>query len=157
MMAHRCSTQDAGNATGFSFTARSVDLAKGTRSYAANAYYGPNAYRPNLVLLTGAQVTKIKFAKSKGKITATGVVYKVGNVTYTAAAKKEVILAAGSLKTPQLLELSGVGNQELLSKLGIEVILNLSGVGENLQVIITLACIGRDLLREPLGSPGRTL
>jgi choline dehydrogenase-like flavoprotein len=61
--------------------------------YAANSYYTPNARRPNLMLLTGAQATKIVLGKNQ---LATGVEYTVNNTTYTAQSSKEVILAAGS-------------------------------------------------------------
>ncbi|KAJ7503684.1 alcohol oxidase [Mycena galericulata] len=127
------SNPDGGNATGFPLLARSVSPTQGVRSYASNGYFTPNLAKPNLFLLTDAQVTKINFNKDRSGITATGVEFLVGSKTYTAEARKEVILAAGSLKTPQLLELSGVGNSKLLSSLGIPSILDLPQVGENLQ------------------------
>ncbi|KAG8940235.1 hypothetical protein FRC04_005480 [Tulasnella sp. 424] len=66
-------------------------------------------------------------------VTATGVTFKVGSKTYTAKVKKEVVVSAGSLKTPQLLELSGIGNKSILKKYGITPLVDLPGVGENLQ------------------------
>ncbi|KAJ7116266.1 alcohol oxidase [Mycena crocata] len=122
---------DLGDPLGFSSIARNVDPVKGVRMYASNAYYTPNANRKNLILLTGAQVTKVVFDKHTA--VATGVEYSVANETYTANVSKEVILAAGSLKTPQILELSGVGNKTLLSKLDIPCLVDLPAVGENLQ------------------------
>lgn len=114
--------------------ARSVDLTTGTRSYAASAYYNNEVRtRSNLVVLTGALVTKLNWANSTShEIRASGVQYVVGNETFQANATKEVILSLGSLKTPQLLELSGVGNQTILESLGIPVTLDLPTIGENL-------------------------
>ncbi|KAJ7493606.1 alcohol oxidase [Mycena latifolia] len=123
------SNPDLGNPVGFSPLARNVDPATGQRMYAANSYYTPNAQRRNLVLLTGAQATKIVFDVNN---TATGVQYIVDGTTYTTHVKKELILAAGSLKTPQLLELSGVGSKDLLNQLEIPCVLDLPSVGENL-------------------------
>ncbi|THH10177.1 hypothetical protein EW146_g8451 [Bondarzewia mesenterica] len=128
---------DAGNSAGFptAGTARCVDPVTGKRSYAASAYYGQYVReRENLVVLTGAVVTKMLWEKGKEgkKPRAMGVEFSAGNKTYTVEAKKEVILSAGSLKTPQILELSGVGNKTLLHGLGISVTLDLPQIGENL-------------------------
>ncbi|KAJ7447298.1 alcohol oxidase [Mycena galericulata] len=127
------SNPDLGNPLGFAPIARNVDPVKGIRMYASNSYYTPNAQRKNLILLTGAQVTKINFLKDfNGNQLATGVDYTVNGTSYTAGVTKEVILAAGSLKTPQILELSGIGNTQLLEGLGIPSLVDLP-VGENLQ------------------------
>ncbi|KAI0061360.1 alcohol oxidase [Artomyces pyxidatus] len=128
------SNPDGGNETFIALTARSVDPKTGLRSYAGNAYYQTAIGRPNLKLLSQAVVSKINFSKSgKSGIVATGVNYIVGGKTYTVSVEKEVILAAGSLKTPQILELSGVGNKTILSNLGIDVLLDFPQIGENLQ------------------------
>ncbi|KAF9461949.1 hypothetical protein BDZ94DRAFT_1195503 [Collybia nuda] len=128
---------DGGNMTGFPLLARNVDPRNGQRSYTAPGYFAPDLHRNNLKLLTGAQVIKINFNSaaqgSKKKNFATGVDFLLGGKTYSVRAQKELILAAGSLKTPQLLEISGVGNPKLLNSLGIKSILNLPQVGENLQ------------------------
>ncbi|KAJ7439757.1 hypothetical protein FB451DRAFT_145380 [Mycena latifolia] len=123
---------DLGDNLGFSSTARSVDPVKGIRTYAANSYYTPNAHRENLVLLTGAHVTKVLFDTKNG-ITAKAVQYTANNQTYTAQVAKEVVLSAGTLKTPQILELSGVGDKEVLANHNIPLVLDLPGVGQNLQ------------------------
>jgi hypothetical protein len=78
--------------------------------YAANSYYTPNAQRQNLVLLTGAQATKIVFGKNQ---LATGVEYTVNGTTYTAHSSKEVILAAGS-KSPSFLPLLFLPNDRII-------------------------------------------
>ncbi|KAG5634979.1 hypothetical protein H0H81_000157 [Sphagnurus paluster] len=137
---------ESGNSTGMTITARPVDPKTGTRVYATNAYLEPVLHRKNLYVLTGAEATKILFAedslpKNTAKIdesalVATGVEYGTpSNVTqrYSVKANREVILSAGALKSPQLLELSGIGNQELLNSLGIKTILNFPEVGENMQ------------------------
>ncbi|KAG8754821.1 hypothetical protein FRC14_004624 [Serendipita sp. 396] len=129
-------TPDSGDNIGIYNSARSVDPATQTRSYAAPAYYAPNANRANLIVLTGAQATKIVFNTTKnrdGTYTATGVSYVYGGVSYTVSASKEVILSGGVFNTPQLLELSGIGNKALLTGLGIQSLIDLPGVGENLQ------------------------
>ncbi|KAJ7098347.1 alcohol oxidase [Mycena epipterygia] len=112
----------------------SVDPVTRTRSYSATAYYVPNKGRPNLTVLTGAQVSKINWSKSGGKtVTATGVSFTMAGKNFSVQASREVILAASSVGSPQLLELSGIGNKTLLNKLGIESVVDLPTVGENMQ------------------------
>lgn len=92
--------------------------------------------RPNISLLTETRVEKILFAsedESNGRPTATGVQINGTGGRKVVSAKREVILSAGSLQSPQLLEISGIGDAELLRKHGVPVIVNLPGVGENLQ------------------------
>ncbi|KAL0937289.1 Glucose oxidase 1 [Colletotrichum truncatum] len=104
-----------------------------TRSYAANAYLGPARTRSNLKVITEAFVSKVLLSKGRDGVTATGVKWTKGGAQYDATASKEVILAAGSIATPQLLELSGVGDQKLLKQYGIDVLVDNPAVGENLQ------------------------
>ncbi|KAJ5770973.1 aryl-alcohol dehydrogenase [Penicillium nucicola] len=99
----------------------------------ANAY---RIERANLLLLTETRAERIIFAsedKSNGQRIATGVQIAGVGGRKLVSARKEVILCAGSLQSPQLLEISGIGNAELLQKHNIPVIVNLPGVGENLQ------------------------
>ncbi|KAG9127180.1 hypothetical protein FRC07_000330 [Ceratobasidium sp. 392] len=126
---------DSGDAFGLYNCAGSINRATGKRSYAANTYFANNAGRSNFVVLTGAQATKINFGNStvNGNYTATGVSFVSNSATYTVKARKEVILSAGSLQSPQLLELSGIGNPTILQQYGITSLVNLPGVGENLQ------------------------
>ncbi|KAJ8085829.1 hypothetical protein PM082_004648 [Marasmius tenuissimus] len=125
-----------GNSVGGWSTTATMDAQNRSRSFAANAFYEPNHENKNFILLTGAQATKVEFGAASGAedITATGVTY-VGRdgKSYTSNVKKEVVLSAGSLKNPQLLELSGIGDTALLGKLGIKTLVDLPGVGENLQ------------------------
>jgi len=85
--------------------------------------------RRNLVVRTGAQATRI--AVTGGR--ASGVDYRRGGRERSVAAAREVILCAGAIQSPQLLQLSGIGPGELLRRLAIPVIADLPGVGENLQ------------------------
>ncbi|KAH7337859.1 alcohol oxidase [Rhizoctonia solani] len=129
---------DSGDPFGLYNSATAVNRTTGTRSYAANTYFAYNSGRTNLVVLTEAQATRIEFKNSKtgkpnGKLTATGVSFLQKSISYTVKAKKEVILAAGAFQTPQLLELSGIGNSTILRQSGITPLVDLPGVGENLQ------------------------
>ncbi|MGA3189285.1 MAG: GMC oxidoreductase, partial [Bryobacteraceae bacterium] len=103
--------------------------ADGTRVSAVNAFLRPALSRPNLTLLLNTAVVKLNFKGTRcmGVKVMTG-----GNVTDIAAGK-EVILTAGSIHSPKLLMLSGVGEATALRSLGIDVVENLPGVGGNLQ------------------------
>ena len=121
---------------GFTIYPRTVDTALNVREDAARAYYWPYTNRTNLVLIPNTTVTNIVWAQgtSGGNITASGVqATNNAGVTTIYQANHEVILAAGTLKTPQVLELSGVGNPTILNKYNIPVKVSLPGVGENLQ------------------------
>ncbi|CAE6504329.1 unnamed protein product [Rhizoctonia solani] len=126
---------DSGNAFGLYNCAMSVNRTTGKRAYSASTYYAYNAERSNFVVLTGGQATKINFSNTTvgGNHVATGVSFVSDSATYTVNARKEVILSAGSLQSPQLLELSGIGNSTILQQFGITPLVNLPGVGENLQ------------------------
>ena len=109
-----------------------IDPQHNRRSYAARDYYEPNADRPNLALQLNALVSKIELDTSDGNAKATGVQFMVDGSTHTVKAKKEVIVCGGTVNSPQILELSGIGSSTVLGKAGIDVIVNLPGVGENL-------------------------
>jgi len=122
-----------GVAIGAYTTLLTIEPKNASRSYAANAYYKPNAQRPNLKVLTGALVTKITFKPHTQPLVATGLKFSAEGKSYTASAKREVILCAGAFQSPQLLELSGIGDASLLESKGVEVLYENSNVGENLQ------------------------
>lgn len=114
----------------------SIDPTTRARSHAGVAYYNEEvAKRPNLRVVTEALVEKIILEKNSDRdALATGVLYCAKDgVQKTVSAKREVILAAGSIKTPHLLELSGIGNSDLLQSHGIMTIIDNANVGENLQ------------------------
>src|SRR5204862_1980733 len=101
----------------------------GWRSSSATAYLREAESRANLRVETDAHATKILF---EGKA-VTGVTYRKSGAEHAVRAEREVILCAGAIQSPQLLQLSGIGNEELLGKHQIKVIQHLPGVGENLQ------------------------
>jgi choline dehydrogenase len=101
---------------------------RGRRLSAARAYLHPARNRPNLDVVTRALSTRILFDGT----TAIGVEYRKGRKT-SVVRGEEIIVCAGAINTPQLLQLSGVGNAEELQGLGIDVVVDLPGVGENLQ------------------------
>ena len=109
-----------------------IDASSSTRSYAATAYFAPNIGRPNLTVLTDAQVNKITFSHTHN-VHATGVSFTSKGSTYHVRASKEVILCAGAFQSPQILEVSGIGSKSILSPLGIDVVIDNPNVGENLQ------------------------
>ncbi|KAJ7092287.1 alcohol oxidase [Mycena belliarum] len=123
----------SGNTLGTWLTPLSVHPTKRIRSYAANMYYQPNAARPNLTVLVCAHVTKIRLKTNGGVSTAEAVCFRHSGNDYEVPVKKEVILSAGTVMSPQILELSGIGNPAVLGKVGIEVHVDLPGVGENVQ------------------------
>ena len=106
-----------------------INTRKGLRASTANAYLKPVASRRNLSIKTQALVERIIF---DGR-TARGVAYRRGGKMRTARATREVILCGGAINTPQLLQLSGIGNGALLQKMGIDVVLNQPHVGRHLR------------------------
>lgn len=101
---------------------------RGRRLSAARAYLHPVMDRPNLEVVTRALVTKVNFEGKR----ATGVEYTSGG-KHERVAAGEVVLCGGAFNTPQLLQLSGVGNADELRPLGVEMVHHLPGVGENMQ------------------------
>jgi choline dehydrogenase len=101
----------------------------GWRCSTATAYLKPARRRANLRVETDAQGVRIVFDNRR----ASGVIYRRKGIDVTATARREVLLCAGALQTPQLLQLSGVGPAPLLRSFGIPIVHELPGVGENLQ------------------------
>ncbi|MAA97872.1 MAG: choline dehydrogenase [Stappia sp.] len=102
---------------------------RGRRWSTANAYLKPALKRDNLRLVSGVTARRILFDGTR----ATGVEIARGNGIETYSASREVILAASSINSPRLLMLSGIGDADALSALGIPVIADRKGVGQNLQ------------------------
>ncbi|MXY65329.1 MAG: choline dehydrogenase [Gammaproteobacteria bacterium] len=111
------------------FGAMHMTVRGGVRWSAANAYLKPAMGRPNLKVVTGALTRRVLLENR----VATGVEYDIGGNTRRAGADREVILSAGSVGSPHLLQLSGIGPGEVLQAAGIPVLHDLPGVGENLQ------------------------
>jgi choline dehydrogenase len=128
---------------------------KGVRANAARSFLHPVMHRPNLRVLTHAHVRKIRIENKR----ATGVEYWHEDKLLFAAASGEVILSAGAIGSPQILQLSGVGPGGLLRQHGIEVLHELPGVGENMQdhwqVRVTYKVKNTVTLNEWVNSPLR--
>src|ERR1700732_2380632 len=105
--------------------------ADGTRVSAVRAFLRPALSSPNLTLLLNTNVVKLNFKGTR--CVGVKLMTTTGGAVRDIAADKEVILAAGAINSPKLLMLSGVGDSKALRSLGIDVVENLPGVGENLQ------------------------
>jgi choline dehydrogenase len=116
-----------GNPSGVGYP--QLTVGGGRRCSAVDAFITPLAGNPNLDVLTGASVRRIVIENGR----AAGVAYVRDGETHVARADGDVLLAAGAFASPQLLMLSGVGPAEQLRRLGIAVVADLPGVGENLQ------------------------
>ncbi|MBU3022430.1 choline dehydrogenase [Aestuariibacter sp. A3R04] len=101
----------------------------GKRCSTARAYLDPIKHRTNLTIVTHATVEKVIVENN----TATGVKFTGKNGTVTVNGQKAVVLSAGSIGSPHLLQLSGIGDKQTLEAAGIKCIHHLPGVGENLQ------------------------
>ncbi|GGM05847.1 choline dehydrogenase [Nakamurella endophytica] len=121
------------------FAAFDRNVHRGRRLSASRAYLRPALSRPNLTVRTLSLVTGIRIEQGR----ATGVHYRRGGVAHTVSAG-EVVLCGGAINTPQLLQLSGIGPADVLRPLGIRQVVDLPGVGANLQdhleVYIQHAC-----------------
>ena len=117
-----------------------VTQTKGKRHSAAFGYLKPAMERANLTVETHAHVTKVLFDGKR----CVGVAYKQDGVGREAQCRREVILSGGAINSPQLLLLSGVGPAAHLQAHGIDVVMDLPGVGQNLQdhlaVAVTYEC-----------------
>lgn len=113
--------------------AATIDPVSGLRSGADRGYGGMVFGRSNVSIITDATVRRILLDSNGPNVTAIGVEYNHNGQVATAKASKEVILAAGAFHTPKLLELSGIGQKELLHNLGIPLVIDQPGVGENFQ------------------------
>ena len=113
----------------FQFTTTFNKLGLKLRYSAAKGYLNPAKKRSNLKIITNAHVQRINFEGKK----ASGIEYFLGENLSKISANKEVILCAGSIGSPHILQVSGIGDGDKLSKIGIDLINNLKGVGKNLQ------------------------
>jgi choline dehydrogenase len=107
-----------------------------TRSYARTAHYDRVQNRSNYAIITGHKVAKINFSQDHKSLTATSVeiLSRIDNpLVTTITANKEIILAAGTIHTPQILQLSGIGPRSVLKSANISLVLDLPGVGSNFQ------------------------
>ncbi len=130
---------------------------KGFRCSTAVAYLRPAKGRSNLTVTTDAQATQIVQDGRRAR----GIIYRQGGREITATARREVIVAAGAIQSPHLLQLSGIGPPDVLQALGIAVVHALPGVGENLhdhlQVRVIFRCTKPITTNDTLKSWWRTL
>lgn len=129
-----------------------LTIKDGERVSAATAYLKPILARPKLTALTHAKVRRLRFSGTH----CTGVEYVRDGTLHVAEATQEVILSSGAIDSPRLLLLSGVGAADELAKLGIPVVANLPGVGQNLQDHPLVASITYET-SQPLPAPRNNL
>ena len=135
-----------------------VNQKGGWRWNAAKAYLRPAKGRKNLRVQTNATVQRVRIEAGR----AVGVEFRLGDEVFFAAVKAEVILAAGAVASPQLLELSGIGDGARLAGHGIALVRHSPGVGENLQDHLQIRCAYKvsgvatlnTLSRRPIGALG---
>jgi choline dehydrogenase len=146
---------DFNGATTLGVGSYQLGIGRRWRTSSASAFLRPVLQRPNLTVLTGAQVSKVIFRGHS----AVGVEWIADGKRCQAAAEREVVLSAGALQSPQLLQLSGIGPADLLGRLGIPVVMDAPEVGRNLQDHYQARLIVRlkrpislnDQVRTPLG------
>ena len=123
-LGHRV-TADFNGPDGEGFGIYQINTRGGWRASTANAYYHPVRHRSNLTLIRKARVLRVVFEGTR----AVGVAYRQGGRERIIRARREVVLCAGSIGSPQLLQVSGVGDAALLQGLGIPVVAELPAVG----------------------------
>jgi choline dehydrogenase len=116
-----------------------VNQRRGIRVTAAKAFLDPVRGRKNLTIFTDAQVKAVAFEGKR----AVGVTFTRGGKETTIRAESEIVLAAGAIGSPQILQLSGIGPGALLSRFGIPLVAEAPGVGESLQDHLQLRLIYR--------------
>ncbi len=129
-----------------------VNQRRGWRWNTSKAFLRPIKNRKNLTVMTNTQVKRLLFSQGDGERVCTGAELVSNGQSRQVIADKEVVLCAGAIGTPQILQLSGVGNQELLRKFNIPLVRHLPGVGENLQDHLQIRAVyrvkGTDTLNE---------
>ena len=120
---------DYSGATQYGVSMAQLTVWRGVRQSVANTYLAAARRRRNLTLRSGAHVTSLILEGRR----CVGVRFRCGATVHEARATREVIVSAGAIATPQLLELSGIGNPDVLGRAGIPVVHALRGVGEHLR------------------------
>jgi choline dehydrogenase len=130
-----------------------VTQKNGARCGASRAFLRPALSRGNIELRTDSRVLRIEFDGRR----ATGVTVRRDGLVETLQARREVILCGGAINSPHILNLSGIGDANALSRLGIATVLDLPGVGQNLQDHPTINLIMEDVARHSFAIKFRTL
>ncbi|WP_373989788.1 GMC family oxidoreductase [Duganella sp. BuS-21] len=128
-----------------------VNQRRGIRWNTAKAFLKPAARRPNLTVMTGCHVERLQIEMSERGPLCKGVIFTGGGTVFSAIAEKETLLAAGAVGSPQILLCSGIGAAARLEELGIKPLVDLPGVGENLQDHLQLRMVYK------VGKNARTL
>ena len=110
-----------------------VNQRRGIRWNTSKAFLKPASRRPNLTIMTGCHVERLLLETTESGPRCTGIVFTGGGTQWQATAKRETLLTAGAIGSPQLLQLSGIGPAALLQQHGITPVLDSPGVGGNLQ------------------------
>ena len=110
-----------------------VNQRRGIRWNTAKAFLKPAARRPNLTIMTGCHVERLLLETTEAGPRCTGIVFTGGGTQWQATARRETLLTAGAIGSPQLLQLSGIGPAALLHEHGIAPVVDAAGVGGNLQ------------------------
>lgn len=132
------STSLDGNVVGTYKNISNIKPETNKRAHSTTTYLLPALDRPNLRVLTDACVYKILTEADDGVVVASGVEFEHGGRVHTVHCRKEVIVCAGTVKSPHILELSGIGDRKILEPLGIDVKVDLPGVGTNVQEHVSM-------------------
>lgn len=147
---------NGGDLLGFGIQECTQNAQLDVREDAGRAYYYPFANRTNLVMIVNTTATRLLWSNdTEGPevvATAANIVHQQGQ-TSTIYADREIILSAGAMRSPAILEYSGIGNPAILSQHNIDVKVNLSAVGENLQDQTTMGIIGAAIGPNTTGFP----
>ncbi|KAH6645999.1 hypothetical protein BKA67DRAFT_540992 [Truncatella angustata] len=148
--------QANGNAIGGYYCPHNQNPETATRSSAREAYYDTVAGRSNLHLITGQQVTRIIIDTTQDTLVVTGVEYaaNANSSKSIITLNKEAILAAGALHTPQILQVSGIGDSAHLASINVKTVVDLPAVGQNFQDHVLLAVV--NAITAPLTSSNLT-
>jgi choline dehydrogenase-like flavoprotein len=122
-------TPDIGGESSVGVAWNQLSISGGRRDSAATAFLDPLVDRRGLTLLTGAHASRLEIEDGK----CTGVTFLHGSIHRTVRAEREILLCAGAIDSPRLLQLSGIGNAAKLHAIGIQMAMDLPGVGTNLQ------------------------
>jgi choline dehydrogenase len=122
---------NTGNNAGSSYF--EVNQRRGIRLNTAKAFLKPAGKRPNLTIMTGCHVERLVVEHTENGTICRGVQFTGGATAYRASARRETLLAAGAIGSPHILQLSGIGERGHLQRHGVQPLVDLPGVGENLQ------------------------
>ncbi len=129
---HRTDDFNSGDNAGVGYF--DVNQRSGWRWNTSKAFLGPAKSRQNLTVWTESQVEKLTFSKAvNGQPVCSGAIVYQSGKSVSVSADREVVLSAGAVNSPQILQLSGIGPAELLKSHGVEIVLDAPAVGENLQ------------------------